>query len=143
VKQTAVLVISSLLAMLFGTFHITDDIIRGFAPGGLSNVSVVLVVTIWLYATLLLAERRSGYVIILVMSLLSSLIPVVHMTGKRGITSGIPLSSGSFFFVWTLFALGVTAAFSVVLSVRGLWSLQRRRRAAVVGSEVQGVNASH
>lgn len=136
-KQTAVLVISSLLAMLFGTFHITDDIIRGFAPGGLSNVSVVLVVTIWLYATLLLAERRSGYVIILVMSLLSSGIPVVHMTGKRGITAGIPLSPAAFFFVWTLIALGVTAAFSVVLSVRGLWSLQRQRRTAVVGSVVR------
>jgi hypothetical protein len=124
VKQNAVLVISSLLAMLFGTFHITDDIIRGFAPGGLSNVYVVLVVTIWLYASLLLAERRSGLVIILVMSLLSSGIPVIHMLGKRGISAGIPLSSGAFFFVWTLIALGITAAFSVVLSVRGLWRLR-------------------
>ena len=123
-QQTAMLVISSLLTMLFGTFHITDDIVRGFAPGGLSNVSVVLVVTIWLYATLALSERRSGYVIVLVMSLLSSGIPVIHMTGKRGITAGIALSTGAFFFVWTLIALGVTAVFSVVLSVRGLWSLR-------------------
>jgi hypothetical protein len=134
VKQTAVLVISSLLTMLFGTFHLADDIIRGFAPGGLSNVAVVLVVTLWLYATLLLAGRRSGYVIILVMSLLSSWIPVIHMTGKRGITAGIPLSPGAFFFVWTLLALGVTAALSSVLSVRGLWSLQRQRRTEVAGS---------
>jgi len=111
--------------MLFGTLHLADDIVRGFSPGGLSNVFVVLVVTIWLYATLLLAERRSGYVIILVMSLLSSSIPVIHMTGRRGIAAGIPLSTGAFFFVWTLTALGITAAFSVVLSVRGLWSLQR------------------
>src|SRR5689334_9232426 len=119
-KQNALLVISSLLTMLCATFHITDDIIRGFSPGGLSNIFVVVVVTVWLYATLLLAERRSGYVIILVLSLLSAGIPVIHMTGKRGITAGIPLSAGSFFFVWTLIALGVTAAFSVVLSVRGL-----------------------
>lgn len=133
-KQTSVLVISSLLAILLGTFHITDDIIRGFAPGSVSNVSVVLVVTLWLYATLLLAGRRSGYVIILVMSLLSSAIPVIHMTGRRGITSGIPLSTGAFFFVWTLIALGITAALSVVLSLRGLWSLQRQPRAAVAGS---------
>jgi len=143
VKQPAVLVISSLLTMLFATFHLTDDIIRGFAPGGLSNVSVVLVVAIWLYATLLLAERRSGHVIILVLSLLSSGIPVVHMMGKRGITSGIPLSGGAFFFVWTLMALGVTAAFSVAASVRGLRSLQRQRRTAVAASVVQGVNAAH
>ena len=133
-KKSALLVISSLLTMLFATFHITDDIIRGFAPGGLSNVFVVLVVTIWLYATLLLAERRSGYVIILVMSLLSSLIPVIHMTGKRGIAAGIPLSTGAFFFVWTLIALGITAALSVVLSLRGLWSLQRQPRTAAAGS---------
>lgn len=124
-KQTALLVISSLLTMLFGTLHLTDDIVRGFAPGGLSNVFVVLVVTVWLYATLLLAERRSGCAIILVMSLLSSGIPVIHMMGKRGITAGIPSSPGAFFFVWTLIALGVTAAFSAVLSVRGLWRLRR------------------
>lgn len=120
-KQATLLVISSLLTMLFGMFHLTDDIIRGWAPGRLSNVYVVLVVTIWLYATLLLAERRSGQVIILVLSLLSSYVPVVHMMGKRGITAGIPVSPEGFFFVWTLMALGVTAAFSVVLSVRGLF----------------------
>jgi hypothetical protein len=119
--------------MLLATFHLTDDIMRGFAPGGLSNVAVVLVVTIWLYATLLLAERRSGFAIIVVLSLLSSGIPIIHMTGKRGITSGIPSSPGAFFFVWTLITLGVTATLSVVLSVRGLWSLQRQRRTAVVG----------
>jgi len=133
-KQNVVLVISSLLTMLLATLHLTDDIIRGFAPGGLSNFSVVLVVTIWLYATLMLAEHMSGYVIMLVMSLLSSWIPVIHMLGRRGITAGIPLSPGAFFFVWTLIALGVTAALSVVLSVRGLWGLQRQRRTAVVGT---------
>ena len=42
-----------------------------------------------------------------------------------GIASGIANSSGGFFFVWTLIALGVTALFSVVLSARGLWSLRR------------------
>jgi hypothetical protein len=30
--------------------------------------------------------------------------------------------------VWTPIALGVTALFSVILSVRGLWSLQWRQR---------------
>jgi hypothetical protein len=130
VKEPAVLVMSSFLAMLFATFHLTDDIIRGFSPGGLSNVFVVLAVTLWLYATLLLAERRSGYVVIFVMSLLSSGIPVIHMAGRRGIAAGIPLSTGAFFFVWSLIALGITATFSMVLSVRGLWSLQRQRRTA-------------
>ena len=30
-----------------------------------------------------------------------------------------------FFFVWTMLALAVAATFSLILSVRGLWRLQR------------------
>ena len=74
----------------------------------------------------MLAERRSGYVIMLFASLLSLVIPVLHMMGK-GVMHGsrVANSSGAFFFIWTLLALGVTALFSVILSVRGLWSLRR------------------
>ena len=70
----------------------------------------------------MLAERQSGYVIILVGSLGASAMPVVHTTG-----TGIGKSSG-FLFVWTLIALGVTGIFSVILSARGLWSPQWGQR---------------
>jgi hypothetical protein len=46
------------------------------------------------------------------------------MTG-RGVGGEIAKSSGDFFFIWTIIALGVTALISVILSVRGLWSLRR------------------
>src|SRR5713226_3518383 len=36
-KHNAVLTITSLLSILFMTFHLTDDIIRGMEPGGLST----------------------------------------------------------------------------------------------------------
>jgi hypothetical protein len=50
-------------------------------------------------------------------------VPVIHMMGKGvGVGSNIAGSSGAFFFVWTLLALGVSALFSVILSVRGLWN---------------------
>ena len=125
-KENVILTITSLLTILFTTFHLTHDIVRGISPGGLSNFPVVLVLVIWLYGTLVLAGRRSGYVIILVLSLLVSGVPVIHMIGKRGIVGGaIAESSGNFFFAWTLLALGVTAVFSVILSVRGLRSLRR------------------
>ena len=124
-KRNVMLTIASLLSILFTTFHLTDDIVRGMSPGGVSNLAVVLVLVVWLYGTLVLAERRSGYVIILVASLLGSGLPVVHMIGKGGVVGGaIAKSSGAFFFAWTLIALGVTAIFSVILSARGLWSLQ-------------------
>jgi hypothetical protein len=79
---------------------------------------------VWLYGALVLAERRAGYVIMLLGALLSFGVPILHMKGK-GVASGIANSSGGFFFVWTLTALGVIALFSVILSARGLWSLRR------------------
>ncbi|MGO9066175.1 MAG: hypothetical protein ACLQIH_15730 [Myxococcaceae bacterium] len=127
-KPNVMLTIASLLSILLMTSHLTDDVVRGMEPGGVSNMVGVLVLVVWLYGTLVLAERRSGYVIILLGSLLALVVPVVHMMGKGvGVGSRIANSSGAFFFVWTLLALGVTALFSVILSVRGLWSLQWRQ----------------
>ncbi len=74
-NESVTLTITSLLSILFTTFHLADDIVRGMCPGGLSNLPVVVVLVVWLYGTLVLAERRSGYVIILVMSLLASGLP--------------------------------------------------------------------
>jgi hypothetical protein len=124
-KQNVVLTVASLLTILFGMFHLADDINRGMSPGGLPNLIVVAVCVVWLYATLLLAGRRSGYVIILLGSLLMMVIPVIHMRG-RGIGFGTT-RSGGFFFVWTILALGVTALFSAILSARGLWELRSAR----------------
>jgi hypothetical protein len=50
-------------------------------------------------------------------------VPVIHMRGV-GVGFGT-IRSGGFFFVWTLLAMGVTALFSIILSVRGLRSLRR------------------
>jgi hypothetical protein len=124
VKQNLLLTITSLLSILFMTFHLTDDIVRGFEKGGVSNLTAVPIFVVWLYGALVLAGRRSGYVIILLGSLLGLLVPVLHMTGK-GVGGEIAKSSGAFFFIWTIIALGVTALISVILSVRGLWSLRR------------------
>jgi len=124
-KDNTVLTIASLLSILFITLHTTDDIVRGMEPGTLFDLIVVPILAVWLYGTLVLAGKRSGYVIILVGSLLGLLVPVIHMKG-RGVGGAIAKSSGAFFFIWTLIALGVTALFSVILSARGLWQLPRR-----------------
>ena len=125
-KQNNILVIASLLAILLLTFHLADDIARGFEKGKLSNLIAVPVCVVWLYGTLILAERRSGHIIILLFSLLGSIVPVIHMMGKGvGAGSRIANSSGALFFIWTLFAIGILSVLSVILSVRGLWSLRR------------------
>ena len=119
-RPNFMLTIASLLSILLLSFHLADDIVRGMEPGTLSSLVAVPILVIWLYGTLVLAERRSGYVIILLGSLLGLLVPVIHMKGA-GVGGAIAKSSGGFFFIWTLLALGVTSLFCVIVSVRGLW----------------------
>ena len=131
-KPSVILTISSLLSILLFSFHLADDIVRGIEPGTLINLTALPIFVVWLYGTLILAERRSGYIIVLLASLLSLGVPFLHMRGKGvGIASSIANSRGGFFFVWTLIAIGVTALFSVILSARGLWSLRRAKRSQV------------
>lgn len=126
-KRSVMLTITSLLSILLMTFHLSDDIVRGIEPGGIKNITGVLMMVVWLYGTLVLAERRSGYIIILLGSILGSGVPVVHMMGKGLVGGRIANSGGIFFWVWTLITLQVTAIFSLILSARGLWSLPWRR----------------
>ncbi|HEY0701588.1 MAG TPA: hypothetical protein VGD60_02375 [Candidatus Acidoferrales bacterium] len=127
-KQNVALTIASLLSILFVTLHTADDIVRGMEPGTLFDLIVVPILVLWLYGTLVLAGKRSGYVIILLGSLLGCLVPVIHMKGA-GVGGAIAASSGGLFFIWTLFALGVTSLFSVILALRGLFGLPRRTAA--------------
>jgi len=122
-KNNVALTVASLLSILFTTLHLTGDIVRGYAKGVTSDLIVIPICVIWLYGTVVLAGRRSGYIIILLMSLLGLCVPVLHMRGA-GVGAHLGKYSGDFFFIWTMLAIGVTALFSVILSVRGLWALR-------------------
>jgi heme exporter protein D len=125
-KNSVMLTIASLLSILFFSLHLADDIVRGYEPGTLTNLNAVLIFVFWLYGTLVLFEKRSGYIITLLGGLFALVVPLAHMRGKGvGIASRLANSGGHFFFVWVLFAIGVTGLFSVVLAMRGLWSLRR------------------
>ncbi len=128
-KHNVLLTVTSLLSILLMTFHLTSDTLRaraGTPEAGGSTLVLVPILVLWLYGTLVLAERRSGYVIMLVGSLFALGMPVIHVMGAAGVFSGqFAKSNGDFLFVWTLHALGVTGIFSLILSGHGLWSLQR------------------
>jgi hypothetical protein len=126
-KHAVTLTITSLLSIVFFTFHFADDIVRGIEEGNLSDYTGVLIVAVWLYAALGLAAQRSGLVILLLFSIGAAGIPAVHMRGAGLVGGRIANSDGVFFWVWTLIALGVTGIVSAVLSAQGLWSLQRIR----------------
>src|SRR5687767_14766935 len=123
-KDNAILVVTSLLSILLLTLHVTDDIVRGISKAEPSNIALVGLV-VFLYGTLVLPGRRSGYVIMLLVGLFAAGMPVLHMRGVR--YSEIARSAGGFFFVWTLWALGGLGGLAFVLSARGLWSLRARQ----------------
>jgi len=127
-KQTAMLTTASLLTIVFMTLHLTGDILFKMSPAGFINLLAVFSFVGQLYGTLVLGERRAGYIIIFFGSVLGLVVPIVHMKGTRGVLGGdIGTSGQAFLFVWTLLALGITATFSIILSARALLSLPWRR----------------
>src|SRR5437764_6670155 len=98
-KQNTILVVTASLSSLLLTLHITDDIVRGISNAESSNTALIVLVVL-LYGTLVLAERRSGRVIILLVGLLAAAMPVMHMRGAH--YGEIARCNGGFFFVWAL-----------------------------------------
>jgi hypothetical protein len=119
------LTITALLSILFSTFHLADDVVIGIEPGGTSNYIGILIVAVYLYATLMLDNRRWAHVIVLIGSIGGAAVPYLHMTGVGLVGGKATNYSGKFFWIWTLLALGATALVSVVLSVQRLWNIQR------------------
>src|SRR5258708_37204694 len=113
--------VPAVLPILLVTLHVTDDIVRGISKAEPSNTALI-VLAVFLYGTLVLAEQRSGHVIMLLVGLFAAGMPVIHMRAAH--YGEIAKSTGGFFFVWTLWALGGLGGFTFFLSARGLWSLR-------------------
>src|SRR4029077_10537258 len=101
------------------SLHIAEDIVLGFAGGGLENLARIAILVVYLCGVLLWSDRRWGLIIVLIGSVIAAGIPIIHMTGAG---LGVKRSAGAFFFIWTLYALGVTGPFGIVLSARALRS---------------------
>ena len=97
-KYNIMLSVASPLPVLLLTLHITDDIVRGISKAESSDLAL-LILAVFLYGTLVLPERRSGHVIMLLVGLLAAAMPVLHMRGAH--YGEIAKSPGGFFFVWT------------------------------------------
>ena len=125
------LTITSLLSIVLFSFHWADEIARGIEPGTIDRTwGGLLILGVWLYATLVHAERRLGLVVVLLGAILAAGVPVLHMSG-HGLVGGriAANSSGAFFWVWTNIALGASGMISLALSLHTLWNLRRARSA--------------
>ena len=121
----ATLTVTSVISIVLVLLHVSDDIVRGYEPGGLKHIQTIVTMSVWLYATLGLSERRPKYILLLLGSLLGVAVSLAHMRGVGLIGGRIAGSSGMLLWVMTVITLGVTASVSVVLSARGLWSLRK------------------
>ncbi len=128
-KRNLTLVITSMVSILLLTFHLTSDTLRaraGNPEAGGSTLVAVPVLVLLLYGTLVLAERRSGYVIMLIGAIIAMGMPIIHVTGPAGVFKGVlAKGNGDFIFVWTLHALGVTGMFQFILAARALFRPRR------------------
>ena len=118
--------IVSLLSIVLLPLHIAGDVALGLDKGG-SGLAFVVVPILLLVAcgALLLAERRSGHVIMFLGGLASLGMPIIHR--NNGFTPTIANSPGGVLFIWTLTALGVLGGLAMILSARGFWGLHRRK----------------
>ena len=124
-KHQTTLTISSLLSIILFSLHWADEVARGLEPGTNSAIGGLLILAVWLSATLVFAEKRWGLVLILLGAILASGVPVLHMQG-RGLVLGRYANTGAMFcWVWTNIALGASGMLSVVLAARALWRLRR------------------
>ena len=124
-KRNVMLTITSLLSILFFSLHWADEVARGLEPGTMAAAWGLLILAVWLSATLVFAERRWGLIIILLGSILASGVPILHMQGRGLVGGRYANTSAMFFWVWTNIALGASGMLSLVLSARALWSLRR------------------
>jgi hypothetical protein len=122
-KENVMITISSLASIVLTTFHLTGDYALGIEKTGKAIFIVVPVAVVFLYGAVVVAERWPRYIVILLGSLLGLYAVYLHAQSAR--IGEIAVSRGGFFYIWVLIALGVTSLFSVILAVRGLWSLQR------------------
>jgi len=121
------LVGTSLLSVLLLSFHLAQDALHarpGSVEAGPGNLTAILILIVLLSGPALLAERRSGRVIMLLLALFAMGMPVLHFMGARDWSK----RSGALFFVWCLIALGVNGAFSLILGLSELRRLWTERR---------------
>jgi hypothetical protein len=129
VKNSTMLTVASLLSILLFSIHMAFDIVHGVERGDRGDfIGAVLIELVWLCGALLLSERRSGLIILFLGGILAVGVPALHMN-PAGIGARYAETSGAVFFFWSLLALGVSGAFSLVLSLSGLWKLRSIRPA--------------
>ena len=128
-KHQTTLTVTSLVSILLFSLHWTDEIARGLESGSLSSAGGILILVVWLYATVALIPRPLGVIVVLLGSIMGAGVPILHMQGAGLIKPRIAETGHLLFWVWTNIALGAISAVSVLLCIHLLWNRRRNRPA--------------
>lgn len=126
-NKTQLLTAGSLLSLVLLTIHIVDDIVRGWDSAGMLNMIGISVMAVLLYGATVLRERLAGLLMMLFVGFSAAAMPVIHLRSAR--INEIAQASGGYFFIWTLWALGVIGIFVMILAIHSIWERRRGRSA--------------
>ncbi|MFL5466417.1 MAG: hypothetical protein ACJ79N_05055 [Gemmatimonadaceae bacterium] len=119
------LTITSLLSLILFELHWAYEIANGWEPGTVQGIWGIAILLVWLCGTLVLRDRRSGYIIMLIGGIFALGVLILHMTGRGMVGGRAGRSNLVFFWVSSLIALGTLGGLSIILAARALWRLRR------------------
>jgi len=117
-KHNDLLSLISILSVLLLALHISQDIVFGFDRAGLNHLVGVAILLVIVCGAVLLRERPLGKVIMLLGGVMAAAMLPLHM--RNGLRPEFLQESGALLFIWTLYVLGVSGAFSIILAVLAL-----------------------
>jgi hypothetical protein len=117
-KQSDLLSWLSILSVLLLALHISQDIVFGLDRAGLNHLVGIAILLVLLCGAVLLRERTSGKVIMLIGGVVAAAMLPLHM--RHGLRPEFLDRSGALLFVWVLYLLGVNGAFSIILAIQAL-----------------------
>lgn len=123
------LVGTSLASVLLLSLHLAQDALyarAGTTAAGAGNITAILILLLLLAGPALLADRRSGMGIMLLLALFAAGMPILHFN----LGTNWSRVSDALFFVWCLIALGVNGFFSLILWIAEVRRLRIERRVA-------------
>src|ERR1043166_9652389 len=130
-KQSDLLSVTSILSVLLLALHISQDIVFGFDRAGLNHLVGVAILLVVVCGAVLLrrlalvvvlgpcgggGEGEGVKVIMLLRGVMAAAMLPLHM--RNGLRPDFLEKPGALLFIWTLYVLGVTGAFSVILAIR-------------------------
>lgn len=122
-NRGTLLTTASLLAAVLLSLHISQDIILGLDKAGINHLVGVALILAIACGALLLPHRRVGKVLMLLGGAMAAAMLPLHM--RNGLRPELLQADGATLFVTTLYLLGVTGFFTIIVAALELWKPSR------------------